>query len=289
MDVSIIIVNFNTCELTLNAIQSVFQSRTDYSYEIILIDNASTDGSVDRIRKEYPSVHLIVNRDNLGFSKANNQGIRAASGRYILLLNSDTVMQPETLDVMVRFMEDHPEVGAGGCKVVLPDGTLDRACRRGFPTPLASFYYAFGFSRLFPRHPRFNQYQLSYLDPDQDYPVDSLMGAFMLVRKETIDQVGQLDEDFFMYGEDIDWCYRIKHGGWHVYYYPYTTIIHYKRASSRNKPFKIIYEFHRAMLLFHNKHYKRKYAWWVNLLVYLGIGIKFVSAFLSSKLSLSQR
>jgi len=157
---------------------------------------------------------------------------------------------------------------------VLPDGSLDKACRRGFPTPSASFYYVFGIAKLFPGKPRFNQYQLGYLSPDDEYPIDCLVGAFMLVRRETVEQVGTLDEAFFMYGEDVDWCYRIKSAGWEVYYYPRTTIVHHKRASSRSKPLKITYEFHRAMWLFHRKHYLLKYNYLVNGLVYLGIGVK---------------
>src|SRR5690606_25986557 len=138
-------------------------------------------------------------------------------------------------------MDEHPDVGASGCKVILPDGSLDKACRRGFPTPSASFYYAFGISKLFPHVPRFNQYQLGYLNPDEEYPVDCLVGAFMLVRRKAIDEVGLLDEQFFMYGEDVDWCYRIKQAGWTNYYYPKTHIIHYKGASSRKRPLKIVY------------------------------------------------
>jgi GT2 family glycosyltransferase len=228
-------------------------------------------------------VQLIENKQNVGFSKANNQAMRIAAGRYILLLNSDTIIQPETLRIMLDFMENHSRVGASGCKILLPDGFLDKACKRGFPTPSASFYYAFGFSKLFPKNPKYNQYQLGYLNPDQEYPIDCLVGAFMLVRRETIDQVGMLDEEFFMYGEDIDWCYRIKEAGWEIYYYPRTTIIHYKGASSRKKPYKIIYEFHKAMFLFHKKHYKHKYSSVVNGLVYLGIFVKLLISLLKNK------
>lgn len=278
IDLSIVIVNYKTPELTLNAIHSVYRSDTAYQYEVFLIDNNSKDETVSRVRSDFPEVIVMENNDNVGFAKANNQAIRITEGRYVLLLNSDTLIQPDTLETMLRFMDEHQEVGASGCKVVLPDGSLDKACRRGFPTPSASFYYAFGFSKLFPNIPRFNQYQLGYLDPDDSYPVDCLVGAFMLVRRKAIDQVGGLDEDFFMYGEDIDWCYRIKQAGWDIYYYPKTHIIHYKGASSRKKPFKIIYEFHRAMVLFHKKHYKQQYSWMVNLLVYAGVTVKFLMA-----------
>ncbi|OPH56732.1 glycosyl transferase family 2 [Paenibacillus ferrarius] len=284
MDLSIIVLNYKTRDLTLACIQSVFSSSTSYKYEIILIDNASSDGIIQAINEQYPQVVTIANTDNVGFSKANNQGIRVAKGRYVLLLNSDTIVQPDTLDTMVHFMDENPSVGASGCKIVLPDGSLDKACKRGFPTPSASFYYAFGFSKLFPKKPRFNQYQLGYLNPDDEYPIDSLVGAFMLIRREAIEQVGMLDEEFFMYGEDIDWCYRIKQAGWVNYYYPRTHIVHHKGASSRRKPFKIIYEFHRAMILFHNKHYRHKYSWLTNAIVYSGVGLKFALSLARNKL-----
>lgn len=284
MDLSIIILNYNTRQLTLDCLQSVYASTTSFSYEVIVIDNNSKDDSVQHIQQQYPMVTLIANDDNVGFSRANNQGIRIAQGRYILLLNSDTIVEPDTLDIMIRFMDEQPKVGASGCKVVLPDGSLDKACRRGFPTPSASFYYAFGFSKLFPNNPRFNQYQLGFMDPDGSYPIDCLVGAFMLVRREAIDQVGMLDEEFFMYGEDIDWCYRIKEAGWKNYYYAETKITHYKGASSRRKPFKIIYEFHRAMYLFHRKHYRKKYSFITNGFVYIGITVKLMMSLVKNKM-----
>lgn len=282
MDVSILVVNYNTCQLTVDCLRSVYASKTEYRYEVILIDNNSSDDSVAVISEQFPQVRLIENNQNTGFAKANNQGMEIAQGRYILLLNSDTIVQADTLQTMVAFMDLNPVTGAAGCKVVLPDGSLDKACKRGFPTPSASFYYAFGLSRLFPNHPRFNQYQLGHRDPDQEYPVDCLVGAFMLVRRETVEQVGGLDEEFFMYGEDVDWCYRIKQAGWGIHYYPRTQIIHVKGGSARKRPMKIIYEFHRAMILFHRKHYRRKYNLFVNGAVYFGVGLKLLLALLSN-------
>jgi len=274
MDLTIVIVNYNTCKLTCDAIRSVLESITSFRYEVIVVDNDSSDDSVETIFRNFPEVILIRNDQNVGFARANNQAIRIAQGRYILLLNSDTVIQPDTLQIMVSYMEQNPEVGASGCKVVLPDGSLDKACRRGFPTPEASFYYLTGLSRLFPRNARLNQYQLTHLDPDESCPVDCLVGAFMMVRREVIQQVGLLDEDFFMYGEDVDWCYRIKQAGWVIYYYPRTSIMHYKGASSKRKPVKIVYEFHRAMYLFHKKHYRHQYSWLTNAVVYAGISLR---------------
>ncbi|MCA1293910.1 glycosyltransferase family 2 protein [Paenibacillus sp. alder61] len=285
MDLSIVIVNYNTCRLTLDCLQSVYASETGYRFEVIVVDNHSHDDSVEQIREQFPQVTLIVNEKNTGFSYANNQAMKVSGGRYVLLLNSDTIIQKDTLQIMLEFMDGHPEVGASGCKVILPDGSLDKACKRGFPTPSASFYYAFGFSKWFPDNPRFNQYQLGYLDPDQEYPIDCLVGAFMMVRQETIEQVGMLDEDFFMYAEDTDWCYRIKEAGWVNYYYPRTTIVHYKGGSAPRRPLKIIYEFHRSMVLFYNKHYRKKYNPLVSAVIYAGIGVQFMMAVAKSALS----
>ncbi|WP_151733834.1 glycosyltransferase family 2 protein ['Paenibacillus yunnanensis' Narsing Rao et al. 2020] len=285
VDVSILILNYNTCRLTLDCIRSVYDSETGYSYEIILIDNNSHDNSVEMIRQEFPDVRLIANTENVGFAKGNNQGMEVSAGRYVLLLNSDTVVRKDTLETMVALMDRRPELGAAGCKVILPDGSLDKACKRGFPTPSASFYYAFGFSKLFPDKPRFNGYQLGYLDPDEEYPVDALVGAFMLVRRETMEQVGGLDEEFFMYGEDLDWCFRIKEAGWGIYYYPRTSIIHLKGGSARRRPFKIVYEFHRAMILFHRKHYAGRYNSMINGVVYAGVGVKFALSLLKNALT----
>jgi GT2 family glycosyltransferase len=285
LDLSIIVVNYNTCQTTINAIRSISDSNMDRSaYEVILIDNNSTDNSVETIIKLFPHMKIIANHANLGFSKANNQGIRIAQGRYILLLNSDTLLEPDTLEIMIRFMDEHPNAGASGCRLVLPDGSLDKTCKRGFPTPSAAFYYLSGISMRFPNNPRFNQYQLGHLSEHEHHQVDSLVGAFMLVRRSTIEQIGLLDEEYFMYGEDIDWCYRMKEAGWEIHYYPATTIVHLKGASSRRKPVKIIYEFYRAMYLFHHKHYRKKYRGVVNAVIYTGIGASFVATVVKNKL-----
>jgi len=283
MDLSIIILNYKTRQLTLAAIESVFQSTTAYSYEVLLVDNASEDGVIAAVQERYPQVVGIQNQENVGFARANNQAMAIARGRYVLLLNSDTIVHKDTLHTMLLFMEEHPQVGASGCKIVLPDGRLDKACKRGFPTPAASFYYAFGISKLFPHVPRFNGYQLGHLNPDQSQPIDCLVGAFMLVRRAVIDQVGMLDERFFMYGEDIDWCYRIKQAGWQIHYHPRAEIVHYKGASSRRKPVKIVYEFHRAMFLFHKKHFAKRYFILVNGLVYTGIAVKLALSLLMNQ------
>jgi len=284
MDLTIVIVNFNTRKLTLKCLHSIYASAISYSYEVFVVDNNSSDNSVQAIQSQFPKVRLIANSGNVGFSKANNQAIEKAQGKYILLLNSDTVLKEDTLHVMLDYMEQNNRVGAAGCEVLLENGDLDKACHRGFPTPEASFYYMTGLAKKYPNSPKYNSYHKSYLNMKEIHEIDCLVGAFMLIRKESIDQVGLLDEEFFMYGEDIDWCYRIKEGGWSIVYNPTTSIIHYKGASSRKKPTKIVYEFHRAMYLFHKKHYAKKYRFIVNGIVYAGIGAKLLLEVVKNKL-----
>lgn len=274
MDVSIIIVNYNTRELLKQVIESIKATVKRVEYEIIVVDNASKDGSVEMVRESFPKILLIDNSENLGFSKANNIGIKRSSGRYVLILNSDTVMVDNCIEDCVNYMDRDSSIGALGCKIVLRDGTLDKACKRGFPTPEASLFYMLKLDKLYPNSERFGKYNLTYLSEDEINEVDSLVGAFMMVKREAINKVGLLDEDFFMYGEDIDWCYRIKEAGYKNIYYPKAKIIHYKRESSKKRRFMTIYEFHRAMYLFYHKHYRKKYNILVTGIVYFGIAFK---------------
>lgn len=284
MDLSIIIVNYNTKELTLQCLKSIYEfNKGVKSFEVFVVDNNSTDDSVKAIKQQFKNVILIENRSNVGFSKANNQAMKQAKGEYILLLNSDTIIKENTLSVMLQYMQQNKAVGAAGCEVMLPDGMLDKACHRGFPTPSASFYYMLGLAKKYPNNPKFNQYHKSYLNMLKIHEIDCLVGAFMFVRAETIKQIGMLDENFFMYGEDIDWCYRIKEAGWKIIYNPTVSIIHYKGASSRKKPVKIIYEFHRAMFLFHKKHYASKYSMFTNGMIYTGISVKLALELIKNK------
>lgn len=287
MDLSIIIVNFNTEKLTLDCLKSIYKSVTSYNIEVFVVDNASSDSSVEAINKHFPQVNLIQNNENVGFSKANNQAIKLSIGRYVLLLNSDTILNKDTLQAMISYMDEQPSVGASGCEVNLSNGQLDKACHRGFPTPEASFYYMSGLAKKFPNNPKYNLYHKSYLNMKEIHEIDCLVGAFMMVRKEVVEQVGMLDETFFMYGEDIDWCYRIKESGWKITYNPTVSIIHYKGASSKKKPYKIVYEFHRAMYIFHKKHYEKKYSFIENNCIYAGIAIKFLVELLKNNLKKS--
>ncbi len=198
----------------------------------------------------------------MGFAYANNIAIKKTSSEYVLLLNSDTLVLDNCLEDSINYMKDHEDVGVLGCKVVLPDNTLDKACRRSFPDFYVSFYKMTGLSSLFPKSKRFGRYNLTFLNEDETYEVDCVVGAFMLVRSKTINEVGLLDEKFFMYGEDIDWCFRIKAANWKIIYFSDAKIIHYKGASnSKKQNKKLTYEFYRAMYIFYNKHYKEGYPW----------------------------
>ena len=280
MDLSIIIVNYNTNKLLANTIQSVINTVASIKYEIIVVDNASIDGSIEMLKQQYPQVNLIENKDNLGFPKANNIGIKEATGRYILLLNSDTIVLGNCLQRCLDYMDSNIEVGALGCKLLLANGNLDHACKRGFPTPEASLSYILKLHKLFPASKKFGQYTLNYLPNNEINEVDALTGAFMMVRKEVINKVGLLDETFFMYGEDLDWCFRIKEAGYKVVYYPEAVTIHYKGGSSKRKRYKTIYEFHRAMYIFYNKHYRNKYNFIVTGIVFVAIAMKMIVAFI---------
>ncbi|MBI4999286.1 glycosyltransferase, partial [Candidatus Gottesmanbacteria bacterium] len=222
---------------------------------------------------------LIKNKKNLGFAAGNNIGIKASSGKYILLLNSDTIVFPDTLVSMYRYMDTHPEVGVATCRVEFPDGQLDPACHRGFPTPWASLTYFLGLERLFPKSKIFGRYHLGFLPMDKLHEIDSPTGAFYLVRQEIIDKVGFLDEDYFMYGEDLDWSYRIRQAGWKIMYYPYVKIIHLKKQSGRvgeNPEVRkqATCHFYETMKIFYKKHYKAEYPGVVTVLILLAIEVK---------------
>jgi len=287
-DMGIVIVNWNTRDLLRRCLQTVQANRGEFRFLVVVVDNASSDGSADMVRAEFPTVRLIASPTNGGFSYGNNLGLRDIgfgnagdtrpdAPRYALLLNPDTEVPPDALADMVRFMDSHPEIGAAGPKLVLEDGSLDLACRRSFPTPMVSFYRFSGLSKLFPHHPRFGRYNMTYVDPDVEIEVDSVVGAYMQVRREAIAQIGLLDETFFMYGEDLDWAFRIKKAGWKVFYHPQVVVKHVKRASSRRSQ-KAQYEFQRAMLVFYRKHYQQTTPIWLHVLVMAGLLAKGGSA-----------
>ncbi len=279
LDLAIVIVHYRTPRLLRDCLNSVYASRGDFTFKVCVVDNFSQDESCEMVATEFPQARLIASEVNGGFSYANNLGLQSFGfatedsttlPRYALLLNPDTLLPPTALNDMLAFMDAHPDAGAAGPRLVRQDGSLDLACRRSFPSPQVAFYRMVGLSRLFPRSRRFGRYNVTYLDPAITTEVDSVVGAFMMVRREAIQQVGLLDEDFFMYGEDLDWAYRMKQAGWKVYYNAAVTVLHYKEASSRRSR-KARYEFYRAMYLFYKKHYAAQTPLWLHWLIVSGI------------------
>ncbi len=281
MTLSIVIVNYNVQYFLEQCLHSVYRSGKGLDMEVFVVDNQSVDGSVEMVREKFPQVRLIANKENLGFSKANNQAIRRAVGRYVLLLNPDTVVEDDTLTRVVRFMDEHPDAGALGVKMLDGRGRFLPESKRGLPKPGVAFCKIFGLSALFPKSKLFSQYHLGYLDKDQTHQVDVLSGAFMLLRKEALEKTGLLDEAFFMYGEDVDLSYRITQAGYRNYYYPGTRIIHYKGESTRKSSVNYVLVFYNAMVVFARKHFSRKNARAFSLLINLAIYFRAFIALLS--------
>lgn len=289
VDISIVIVNYNAKDFLRDCIRSVFDTvSSQVSYEVIVVDNASSDDSAKMISKEFGDKILLLNsKENLGFSKGNNLGIKKAKGRYLLFLNPDTLMRKQTLEVLVEFMDKTPQAGAATCFVSLEDGTLDDGAHRGFPTPWNAFSYFSGLGKIFPRSQFFNGYNLGFKDLDKVHEIDALVGAFMFVRREAGEEVGWWDEDYFFYGEDLDFCYKLREKGWKIFFIPSVNILHYKGISGGIKKHsehlstadaqtkvRATRERFKAMKLFYKKHYMVKYPRVVTWLVFLGINMK---------------
>ena len=245
MKLSVVIVSYNVRELLTACIDSVVKAAEGIDTEVFVVDNNSADDTVEVIARDYPWVHLINNKENLGFSKANNIAIRQSEGEYVLLLNPDTVVAEGTLSGAVEFMDQYPEAGGVGVRMHNADGTLAPESRRAVPTPLVAARKMLGFTK---------RYYMSYLPWDKPGKIEVISGAFMMLRRKAIDEVGLLDEDFFMYGEDIDLSYRLLKGGWQNWYLP-LDIIHYKGQSTQKSDFRYVHVFYQAMLIFFRKHY----------------------------------
>lgn len=272
MKLSVIIVNYNVEYFLEQCLYAVRKAMQYVDGEVFVVDNNSIDGSNRMVKAKFPEVKLIANTDNLGFSSANNQGIRLAKGEYVLLLNPDTVVEDDTFSKVVGFMDEHPEAGALGVKMLDGSGNFLPESKRGLPTPAAAAYKMFGLSKLFPRSKRFAYYHLGYLDENKIHEVEILAGAFMLLRKKVLDEIGLLDESFFMYGEDIDLSYRIIKAGYKNYYFPETRIIHYKGESTKKSSVNYVLVFYNAMVIFANKHFTdknaRAFTFIINIAIY---------------------
>jgi GT2 family glycosyltransferase len=287
IQLSIVIVSYNTKEILRNCINSIYENAGNLNFELLVVDNNSSDGSSEMVEKEFEKVILIKNEENLGFSKANNIGVKKTNGKYVLFLNSDTLMGENTLSHMVSFMDKHKKAGAATCMVNLKNGKLDDASHRGFPTPWNSFSHFSGLSKIFGKTKLFGGYNLGYMDLNNVHQVDSLAGAFMIVRREAGEEVGWWDEDYFFYGEDLDFCYELKKKGWEIYFVPEVSIVHLKGVSGGIKDIskdlskaddttkkKAREERFKAMEIFYKKHYMDKYPRFITTLVFMGINLK---------------
>ncbi len=271
VDISIIIVSYNIKEFLYQCLLSVIKASANISTEIFVVDNNSIDGTCEFVRSKFPNIKLIANDENLGFGKANNLALQKAQGKYTLFLNPDTILQEDTLEVMFNYLERNPQVGLAGCKILNADGTLQLASRRSFPSPLTALPKLLGLSKIFPKNKFCGKYNLTYLDPDKSFSVDAISGSFMFSRTNLLKELGGFDEIFFMYGEDLDLCYRIKEKNLEVHYVADTKIIHYKGESSKSAPFDSILNFYKAMDIFVNKHFSTGYFLLTTLLLRLGI------------------
>jgi GT2 family glycosyltransferase len=267
---SVVIVTYNVKALLRNCLRSVFASRVPFPFEVCVVDTG-TDGSAAMVRAAFPEVTVVEAPDNPGFAAANNLGLRRSRGAYCLLLNPDTELPPHALAETVAVLDGDPSIGILGPKLVRADGALDLACRRSFPTPRNALFHYLGLSRILPRVALFGEYNLTYKDPDRAYDVDAVTGAFMLIRRQTLEQIGLLDETFWMYGEDLDLCWRSRAEGWRTRYHPTVRVLHLKGQSSRRRPLVCTYEFFRAMHLFYQKHYAQRSSPLKNALVTAGI------------------
>ena len=282
-DLSVVIVNYNVVFFLEQCLNSVFAASKNLNVQIFVVDNNSVDGSINMLKENFSSVVLIENKENVGFSKANNQAIKRANSPYVLLLNPDTVIEEDTFDKCIDFMNSNTDCGGLGLRMLDGKGNFLPESKRGFPSPSVAFYKIFGLSYLFPKSQKFGWYHLGFLSEFEVNEVDVLSGAFMLLRTETLEKVGLLDEQFFMYGEDIDLSYRIKLGGYKNYYFPETKIIHYKGESTKKSSVNYVFVFYKAMILFAKKHFSNKnanlFSFAINLAIYMRASLSLINRF----------
>ncbi len=285
MDLSICIVSFNTRDLLRGCLNSLLSSATRYSYEVIITDNGSSDGSQEMLAAEFPRVQVIYNDSNQGYTRPMNQALQAGVGRYLMQLNPDTLMHPGLIDSLLDYMDASPQVGICTPKVLNSDGTLQKQCRRSAARPWDAVSYVLGLSRLFPGSRFFGRYLMEYLPENQIAEVEAVSGSCMLIRRAVIDQIGYLDEQFFAYQEDTEFCFRARKAGWKIFYMPQAQITHYGGlGGSRFVPYRGIFAWHRSFFLYYRKHLAREYFFLINWLIYLGIGLKLLLALLINAL-----
>lgn len=272
MQLSIVIVNYNVRHFLEQCLTSVYKAIPNISAEIFVVDNDSSDDSLEMVRTKFPGVQIIHNKENVGFSKANNQAISISKGKYVLLLNPDTIVEEDAFEKCIKFSNAHPNLGGLGVKMIDGNGIFLPESKRGLPTPAVSFYKIFGLSKIFPKSRTFAKYHLGYLAENETNEIEVLSGAYMWMRKSTLEKVGYLDETFFMYGEDIDLSYRITLGDYKNYYLPSVRIIHYKGESTKKGNINYVFIFYNAMIIFSKKHFAKKakaFSFFINIAIYL--------------------
>jgi hypothetical protein len=309
VDLSICIVTLNACDYLRNCLRSITEQSAylenkgfpsnipsppvdispwvgeRLSFELIIVDNGSSDGTVEMLRQEFSVSTLILNSKNDGFARPINQALRASSGEYLLVLNPDTIILPGALNDLVAYLKSHVDVGICGPKVLNRDGSLQKACRRGVSRPWAAFSYFSGLSSLFPKSKCFGGYLLNYLDEDATHEVDGVSGSCMLIRRKVVEQVGYFDELFFAYQEDADFCFQVKKAGWKIVYFPKAQIIHYGgQGGSRVQPYRSIYEWHRSYYLYYRKNLAGDYFFLFNWFYYLLMGVKLLVSLLANSI-----
>lgn len=281
MDLSVCIVTYRARDMLKNCLRSLYENSSRLNLEVIVSDNGSGDRISEMLQREFPAVHMIENDRNLGFARPMNQALRASQGNYALLLNPDTIILPDAFDRLVDFMGLHPEVGICGPKVLNRDFTLQKPCRRGESRPWAVITYFTGLAALFPRNKLFGEYLMSYMDEDETHAVAGVAGSCMLIRREVLNQIGYLDELFFAYQEDADYCHRARQAGWKVFYVPEAQIIHYGgQGGSRVHPYRSILEWHKSYWLYYRKNLAGDYFFLLNWVYYLAMALKLISALL---------
>lgn len=282
VDISVVVVNYNVKEYLSNLLHSVYKAQHQFNLEIFVVDNFSSDGSVEFLRERFPQVTYIENRENKGFGKANNQAIRQAKGKYTLLVNPDVLIGEDTLQVLYDFMESSPETGASGCKILNPDGTFAPESRRSIPTPMNAMYKVLGLSKIFPNHPRFASYYMGGRDENEASDIEVLSGSFMFFRTDVLQKLDGFDERFFMYGEDIDLCYRTIKEGYRIRYIPETSIIHYKGESTKKENLRYIITFNKVLYQFFEKHYSYGYSIFFKYFILIGVILKSAASYIFS-------
>lgn len=277
MDLSIIIINYNTKKMTEDLIENIINKIQNINYEIVIIDNSSLDSQkIDLDFKNNENIRVVFANNN-GFGAACNQGAKIALGKLLLFINSDVIFENDVVSPCVNYMNLNLKVGVLGCKLISKDGTLDHGCKRGFPTPQASLYYYLRLDRKHPQSKKYGAYRLTYLNENEISEVDAVSGAFLMIRKNVFDELNGFDENFFMYGEDLDLCFRVKQNNYKVIYFPDVVVMHLKGQSGLNIKSKIVlYHFYNAMIIFYDKHYKTRYSWFLTKLIHFAVWSKYL-------------